>query len=468
MSGVAAQLAKEYPDMNARIGATVVPFLDQILGSLKNALGILSAAVLFVLLITSANVAGLLLIKAASRRREMAVRAAPGANGVQLLRIGVTESVLISACGGSLGLLIGIWILPALRGLVPRVLNGWARPEMDLRLFAFALLISTVSSVLFGAMPALSMSRVELSRLLEGGTRGVTFRRGGLRRILVIGEVALAMVLTIGAGLMVKTVWALMHVDLGFQPDGVLTLRTSLPLSPESPYRSFTARNEFYSRVLERVRAIPGVVSAGYTTYLPLTNRGGVSGIEVEGAPPRNPAAVNVNANLRVVSQEYLQTIGVRLLAGRFFQDTDGQDAPPVAVINQAMAAGFWSGQNPLGKRFRLPRFGAAAPWIIIVGVVDNVRQTGIDLPGRPEMYFASTQSVASSGYAAPRDLAIRVKGDPLQYAAAAREAIWSVDRNQPISDVQPLREIVDHELTVQRTSYGSWRLSRPWRCCWR
>jgi putative ABC transport system permease protein len=268
----------------------------------------------------------------------------------------------------------------------------------------------------------------------------------GIRRVLVAGEVALAVVLCMGAGLMVQTVWRLAHVDLGFRPERVLTMRTSLPASAE--YRSFAVRSAFYQGVLEHVQAIPGVVSAGYTTFLPLTNRGGTSDFLVEGAAPL-AAGERDDANHRVVSADYFQTIGVPLVAGRFFSRFDSPNAMPVAIINEGMAKQYWPGANPLGRRFRFAPDGDA--WFTVVGVVGDVHQMGLDVAGRAEMYFPATQAPGSFGYFTPRDLAVRVKGDPLQFAAAVRLAVWSVDRNQPISGVMPFTELVDKELSAQR-----------------
>src|SRR5439155_11386613 len=213
--------------------------------------------------------------------------------------------------------------------------------------------------------------------------------------------------------------------------------------SPESPYRTFAARANFYQQVLERVGSIPSVISAGYTTFLPLTNRGGTSFFTVEGAPPPAPGQ-QIDANHRVVSAEYLQTIGVRLRAGRYFTPFDGPQQAPVAIINEAMARQYWPNQDPLGRRFRLGN--ATAPWITIVGMVDNVRQMGLDVAGRAEMYFPCTQPAASQGHYSPRDLAVRVRGDPLRYAAAVREAVWAVDRNQPVSAIMPMTQFVSDE----------------------
>jgi len=448
MSAIAGQLAAEYPDTNRHVGAVVVGLREQLLGRLQPGVWVLAGGVGSVLLISCANLAGLLLARAAGRRREMAIRAALGAGRFRLVRQGMVESLLIAMIGGALAVLLAAWLVPLLKHMVPAVLAGWAQPKLDRRLMAFASGLCVLSAVLFGILPALRMARVDPARALQQGGRAGIDGRSTLRRFLVAGEVALAAVLCMGAGLMVQTVWRLAHVELGFRPEGVLTMRTSLPMSPESQYRNFPARNAFYTGVLERVRAIPGVVSAGYTTFLPLTNRGGTSGFLVEGAAPLEAGEHN-DANHRVVSADYLQTIGVRLLAGRFFAPSDGPGSVPVAIVNEAMAKQYWPGANPLGRRFYIgPKDG---PWFSVVGVVGDVRQMGLDVAGRAEMYFPSTQEWGSYGFFSPRDLAVRVKGDPLQYAAAVRQAVWAVDRNQPISGVMPLQQLVDNELATQK-----------------
>jgi predicted permease len=262
--------------------------------------------------------------------------------------------------------------------------------------------------------------------------------------MLIVGEVALAVVLLVGTGLLTRTLWALAHAPLGFQPEGVMTLRTSLPFSANSQYRAYKARSEFYRRVLDQVSAIPGVVSAGYTTFLPLTNAGGTSPFTVEGAPPLPPGQFN-DANHRVISADYFRTIGVRLRTGRFFQNSDGLEAPPVAIINEAMARQYWMGQNPLGHRFKLARVAGVS--FTIVGVVDDVRQAELDVKGRAEMYFPYTQPAATEGYLTPRDLAVQVKGDPAAYTRALEAAVWQVDRDQPIADVMPLEQLIANKL---------------------
>jgi predicted permease len=447
MSAIAAQLASEYPATNMHVGAVVVGLRGQFLDTLQLGLWVLAGGVGCVLLICCANLAGLLLARAAGRQREWAIRAALGAGRLQLLRQGLMESMVVAIGGSVLALLIAVWSVPLLGRLVPQVLTGWAMPRLDLRLFVFAVLISVLCGLLSGVLPALASTRLDLASSLQSGSRTVTGGMSRLRRALVTGEVALAVLLAAGAGLMVQTVWNLAHVHLGFRTEGILTMRTSLN---RNLYPQFPARNAYYSAVIDRIRAIPGVVSAGYTTYLPLTNRGGTSGFAIEGAPPPVPGEHN-DANHRVVSLDYLQTIGVRLLAGRFFDHRDGPDTMPVAIINDAMARQFWGDRDPIGRRFHFSEDNNSS-WFTVVGVVDNVRQMGLNLAGRAEMYFPSTQPKASFGFFSPRDLAVRVDGDPMHYAGAVQKAVWSVDRTQPIADVQPLADLVDRELFAQKT----------------
>ena len=448
MSGIAAQLAKEYPATNSKLGAVVVGLQEDMLGKLQLGVWVLAGGVACVLLIACSNLAGLLLARGAGRQREMAVRAALGATRSRLVRQGVAESLVIALGGGIAGILFAVWTVPLVAGLVPKALCGWAQPHIDLRLAAFATLISLGSAVLAGGLPALSLSRVDLSAILQQGGRGGIGGRSSVRRGLIVMEVALAVVLSVGAGLMVRTVWRLAHQDLGFHPEGVLTARTALPVTAQSRYRDWTARAAFYQGVVERLEAVPGVVSAGYTTFLPLTNRGGTSAFLVEGAPDPEPGHPN-DANRRAVSKDYFQTIGARLVAGRFFTAQDSAGTIPVAIVNEAMAARYWPGQNVLGHRFRLT--GNQAPWVTVVGMVGDIRQMGLDVAGRAEMYFPCTQAVGPQGFFTPRDLAVRVQGDPARYAAAVREAVWSVDRNQPVADVQLLQDLVDRDVSTQR-----------------
>ncbi len=449
MTDLATQLAREYPATNANTGAVVVSLRDQLAGSLKFELWAVAAGVGCVLLVACANLAGLLLAHAAAREREFAVRAALGAGRARLIRQTLIESLLLAGIGAGAGMFVAMFTLPFLRHLVPAALAAWSEPRIGPPLFGFLLVISVSAAVLFGTLPALILSRTGLAASLQQGGRVAAGGSTRTRKVLIVSEVALAAVLLVGAGLLTRTLWALAHVPLGFRPEGVITLRTSLPASPDSPYSSFLARSQFYQRVLDRVTAVPGVISAGYTTFLPLTNAGGTSGFIIEGAP-LTPGQFN-DANHRVISANYLQTIGVRLRAGRFFRDSDGPEARPVAMINEAMARQYWPARDPLGHRFRLR--DAGTPWITIVGVVDDVRQMGLDVDGRGEMYFPYTQPAASFGYFTPRDLAVLVKGDPMAYAKALEAAVWEVDRSQPIADVMPMEELIGDRLLWRKVA---------------
>jgi predicted permease len=449
MSAIAAQLANEHPDSNDRVGATVVSIREQFLGKLDLAMRVLAGGVGIVLLIFCANIAGLQLARAAGRSREMAVRAALGAGRWALLRQSFAESLIIAGAGGGLGLLLASYGIGPLSALVPESLQGWAQPHIDTRLLLFAVAAAILSAIIFGALPAANMARADLALVLNQGGRAGIGGANRLRSGLVIGEVALAVVLCTAAGLMVRTVWALVHADLGFEPAHVITLRTSLPGEAASRYRTYGARANFYQEALGRVEVIPGVVAAGYTTFLPLTNRGGTSGFLVEDAPPPPPGH-EPDANHRVVSRDYFRAVGMRLVAGRYFDARDTRDSQPVAIINQASAREFWPGRNPLGRRFRIDEDNQ--PWLTVVGIVADVKQMGVDIAGRAENYYPLSQPYAAFGYFTPRDLAVRVKGEPLSYASALRYAVWEVDANQPIADVQPLSELVDKELSTQRT----------------
>jgi predicted permease len=448
MSAIAAQLRIEHPDTNDRQGATVVGIREQFLGKLDLAMRVLAGGVAIVLLICCANIAGLLLARAAGRRRELAVRAALGAGRWALIRQSLAESLIIAGAGGGLGVVLAAYGMGPLSALVPEALQGWAQPHVDARLLFFAAAAAILSGVIFGALPAASMARADLALVLNQGGRAAIGGANRLRSGLVVSEVALAVVLCTAAGLMVKTVWALVHADLGFEPARVMTLRTALPGSDASRYRTYEARANFYQDVLRRVEAIPGVSAAGYTTFLPLTNRGGTSGFVVEDAPPPPPGHAP-DANHRVVSRGYFRAVGMRLVAGRYFDGRDTRDSQPVAMLNEASAREFWPGQNPLGRRFRIDE--DKQPWLTVVGIVADVKQMGVEIAGRAENYYPVTQPYGVLGYFTPRDLAVRVKGEPLSYAPALRRAVWEVDPNQPIADVQPLAALVDKELSTQR-----------------
>jgi putative ABC transport system permease protein len=448
MKGLALQLAREYPATNAHLGIVVVGLRDQLMGDLKVTIWAIAAGVGCVLLIACANLAGLLLTRGVGREREFALRAALGAGRGRLIGQTLVESLLLAFLGGAAGVLIALLAVPWLRLLVPVTMSAWSEPQISFSLLGFLAILSVSAAIVFGTLPAVVFSRPKLSASLQQGTRVAGSGSTRTRKILIIGEVAISVVLLIGAGLLARTFWNLANAPLGFHPEGVITLRTSLPISSDSPYKTFQARVSFYRRVLEKVARIPGVVSAGYTTFLPLTNSGGTSPFLVEGAPPLPPGEFN-DANHRVVSPDYFKTMGVRLRAGRYFRDSDTETAPAVAVINEAMARQYWPNQDPLGRRFQLGQ--STGEWFTVVGIVDDVRQIGLDVVGRAEMYFPYTQSAGSQGYTTPRDLAVRVNGDPTVYVRALESAIWQIDRSQPIADVMPMTQVIAGKLMARQ-----------------
>lgn len=448
MARVAAQLAIDYPATNSGL-ASVTSLKDQMVGNTRLGLWVLLGGVACLLLLTCINVSGLLLARGMSRSREYAVRLSLGASGRQVALHAALEASVLSLAGCAAGWLVAVASLGLLLRLVPPELGGWASPALDVRVAAFSALAGIIATLVAALLPSLAATRVDPAGMLQQGGRADIAGRSKGRVALVVGQLALSLILCVGAGLMIQTFRGLSSIDLGFVPDGVLTARTSLPLSAESPYQEFGRREAFYRQVLAGVRAIPGVVTAGYTTFLPLTNGGGTSYFLIEGQAP--PARADENdANIRLITADYLQTIGIRLRAGRYFDNSDGSASMPVAIINYAMAHRYWRGRNPVGTRFRENERGS--PWVTIVGLVETVRQNGIEAAGRPEMYFPATQPFAGGPWASPRDLAVRVQGEPLRYAAAVREAVWAVDRHQPVAAVMSLRQLVADELTFRDT----------------
>lgn len=436
---ITQRIARAYPNEAEGLGSVVVPMREQLVGNVRRPLVVLLVAVGLVLLIACANIASLLLARAATRRKEIAVRTALGANRARILRQLLTESVLLAGLGGALGLLFATWSFEFLEKLIPTGLVMTASLKIDLQVLGYALAISFLTGVVFGLAPGLQASRVDLNEALkQGGTRTSASAGGNkLRGAFVVGQVALALVLLVGAGLMIQTVFHLLHQYTVFQPEKLLTMRTGLA---SFKYGEHARRVAFYDQVLERVTALPGVVSAGYTTSVPLQRKGGANGFTIEGRPPE--PGVFTNAIHRQVSAGYFQTMGIGLRQGRYFTEQDDQQSVPVAIINETMARQYWP-EGALGKRFRLGV--PEAPWLTIVGVVADVRQMGMDAPVKAEMYLPYRQ-ITSHLWVAPRDLVIRAAGDPMSLVAAVREEIRAVDPDQPVSNIATMDELLGEE----------------------
>jgi len=358
----------------------------------------------------------------------------------------LTESVLLAGAGGALGLLLATWSFRLLSGLVPAEMTKSIKLEIDSSVLGYALVVSLLTGILFGLLPALHASKIDLNEMLKPGLGrgGLTGSRGRLRGAFIISQVALALVLLVGTGLMMKTVYLLRSQYSDFHPEKLLTVRTALP---EYKYQEHPKRVAFYDQVLQRVSALPGVISAGYTTSVPLQWKGGANDFTIEGraSEPR----VFANAIHRQVSAGYLQALGVGLRQGRYLDETDNQQSIPVVIVNETMARQFWPNGDALGKRLKLgvPK---KAPWVTIVGVVADVRQMGMDVPVKAEMYFPYRQ-ITTHFWNAPRDLVIRTTGDPLSIAAAVRQEIHEVDRDQPVSNVATMAELLGEETGPRR-----------------
>jgi putative ABC transport system permease protein len=450
---ISQRIAGDHPDDAANLSSAVVSMREQLAGKVRQPLVMLLVAVGFVLLIACANIAGLLLSRATARRKEIAVRTALGAGRWRIIRQLLTESVLLAGAGGALGLLVAVWSFTLLRQLIPDGMVYLTDLSFDLPVLSFAMAVSLLTGIVFGIVPAVQASRIDLNQALkQGGGRASTGAAGNrLREALVIVEVALAMVLLIGAGLMIRTVFNLRGQYAVFRPERLLTMRTTLPDNKYRDLREYVAneharRVAFYDQVLEQVGALPGVVGAGYTTAVPLAWKGGANGFIIEGRQPE-PGLVP-NAIQRQISTAYLQTLGISLREGRYFDDLDGQDYQPVAIINESMARAYWPDANAVGKRFKLGTSGT--PWMTIVGIVADVRQMGMDVPVKAEMYLPYRQ-VSSHPWFGPRDLVVRTSGDPMTLASAVRQIIRAIDPNQPVSNIGTMEDLLTRETGSRR-----------------
>jgi putative ABC transport system permease protein len=471
MTAITERLAQEYPQTNSGNGFTLNSLQYTATQDIRSALFVLMAAVAFVLLIACANVANLLLARAASRSREIAIRTALGAGRVRIVRQLLTESLLLSLAGGGLGLLLAMWgvdlLLAAVGNSVPNILL--ANVKLDGRVVGFTLIASVVTGLLFGLAPALQISKSNLNEALkEGGRSG---SEGGARQrvrsFLVVAEIALSLLLLVGAGLLVKSFMNLTRADLGFDPDNVLTMRVALP---EARYKENAQIENFYRALMQRVQNLPGVESAGFTIGLPM-NGGIESGVTVEGHEVTNIKDITVAVNL-AISPEYFRTMNIPLVSGRYFTDQDREGAPRVAVIDEMLAAKFFPNESALGKRIRLgggaPQNGMPPPpWMEIVGVVKHVRYYGANETARVELYRPFYQlpipvdSPLAQGQPVtfPRNvsLAVRSASNPSALTNSVREAVHEIDRDQPVSFVQPMNDLVAATISPQK--FSTWML---------
>jgi len=447
MSALMANMAHDHPNemFDGKLGAVVLPLREQLVGDSRKPLLVLLVAVAFVLLIACANVAGLLLARAVSRRREIALRVALGASSLRVVRQLLTESLLLATAGGALGAILAWWSFGFLQKLVPEALSVSTSLHLDIKVLLFAFLISLTTGVVFGLVPALQSAKVDLNETLKQSSSRAT-STGRLRSSMIVFEVALSIVLLVGAGLLIQTLFHLFNQYSEMQPDKILTMRTVLPRMTK--YKEPAKRAAFYEQVLERVEHLPGVVAAGYTTSVPLAWKGGTTGIYPEGLKDPIPGMA-FDACHRQVSGNYLQTMKIPLRQGRYLTRQDNQQSLPVAVINETMARQYWPGQSALGRRFKLGDPNEDIPWVEIVGIVGDVRQMGLDEAVKAEMYLPYQQ--VKQPWFIPRDLAIRTTGESSRLVGAVRQAIRDVDPDQPISNVATMSELLGEEAGQRR-----------------
>jgi putative ABC transport system permease protein len=442
MERVGSELMREYPAENNDHTTFVIPLHTELVsgegGDIRRPLLILFAAVGLVLAVACANVANLQIIRAAARRKEIAIRAALGARPQRIARQLLTESMLLAALGGAAGILLAWWGKGAITALMPQRVLQLTGAQLDLRVLGFTLVISLGSGVLSSLGALRQASRPNLTDTLKegGGSSGSGSQTA--RSLVVVAEIALAVVLLIGAGLMIRTLWKLQNVQPGFDPRNVLTAQISLP---NARYREPQQIALFYHQLIEKVRALPGVDGAGAISTLPL-KAGGQTSIAIEGRAEMTniPPQARPRIKDRVVTPDYFQTMGIRLVSGRFLTRQDDNTAPLVALINQTAAERYWPGENPLGHRVEINR-----QWWEVVGVVGDVKSQGLDRDTSPEAYFSWAQSPWRGGTMVVRGANIS------KLAMAIRSKAQEIDKQLPISNIQMLEDIVDGSITAPR-----------------
>jgi putative ABC transport system permease protein len=443
MSTIASRIEQQYPDIQAGRGVQLVSLQEELVQFVRPALLVLLGAVGFVLLIACTNVANLLLARSAARRREIAIRTALGAGRWRLIRQFLTESVLLFILGGTLGLLISKWGVDLLvnwaSGFMPRA----GEVRLDSRVVGFTLLLSLLTGVIFGLAPAIQSSKTDVqSALKEGGNSGQSPRRNWIRSALVVAEIAAALVLLVGAGLLIKSFTHLLNTDPGVQAENVLTMGLTLP---QSLYSTHQSRTIFYRQVLERVGATPGVESAGVVNLLPIQNSGYNGKIWIEGEAVPQPGSEPI-AEYRATSPDYFRALGIPLVQGRFFNQQDREKALPVAIINQTFVKRYLQGRDPLGSRIRKED----TEWLTVVGVVGDVRQSGLTQNIMPEVYTPYAQP-ESGTLTQGMTLVVRATGETAEVVSNVRRAVQQVDPNQPVHNVQTMQEVIYRSVSDRR-----------------
>jgi putative ABC transport system permease protein len=442
METLAAQLAQEYPNTNSGSGVMMLLLREAIVDNIRPVLLVLLCAVGFILLIACVNSANLMLSRMTDRQREIAVRLALGANRPQILRQLLIESLLFSILGGVAGLLIGVWMKNGLISLAPQNIPRLDDIKMDNTVLFFTISISVLTGLLFGLLPAFHASRGDLNTVLKQGgrTTGGSSRERS-RKVLLTIEVALAFVLLIGAGLMLRTVFQLMRVEPGFNAENLLTMKFILPQKNYDEAR----RRAFHNESLSRVAALPGVRSATYTLSLPIDGSNWNS-VFILGDKPVPPRAELPSSAFTPVSSNYFEVMGIRLLKGRVFTEAENENSTRVTVINETMARRFWPNEDPIGKRLKQGWPEDKNPWREVIGVVADVKLNGVDSETPLQAYLPMSQE--PSRYLG---LIVRTVGDPLLAASMVEQTIYSIDKDLPIFDIRSMDQMLGNAIAQQR-----------------
>jgi putative ABC transport system permease protein len=443
---IARQLSQEHPNDNGSSGVHLVTMREDLVGRLRPALLMLFGAVGFVLLIACANVGNLLLARATARHKEIAIRAALGAGRDRLVRQFLTESLMLALAGGALGILGAVWGTTLIEAAASKLLPILGHIEIDRPVLIFTATISVLTGLLFGIVPAWRAARPNLNETLSDGGRsaGAASTRSRLRSGLVVVEVALALILLICAGLLSKTVVRLRSVDPGFKPDRIVSMNVWLP---SAKYPKAGDGNLFFNRMLERIQALPGVEAAAVTSVLPVTANFDRRTIEVEGqpkAPGEYPDVDNYT-----VSPDYLRALSIPLARGRALTAQDNENAPLVVLVSETMARKLWAGDDPIGKRVRFYNSsGEQRPWRSVVGIVQDVKQYGLDQPGATAMYETLAQFPTTAV-----TLVVRTAVDPSTMVAAIRREILALDPDQAVFNIATMDQLVADSMSLRRFS---------------
>lgn len=452
MDVITARLCRNFPELyppNGGLTFSIVPLIDQVVGDVRKPLYILLGAVACVLLIACANVANLMLARAMGRGKEIAVRAAIGAGRARIVRQLLTESVLLSLCAGGLGVLLALWGLDWACSLGSRSIPRLGEITFDGRVLGFTLAVSLLTGVLFGLVPALRLSRIDLNATLKdsgrspAGVHSMWGRGHNVRRFLVVSELAVSVLLLIGAGLLIRSFVRLQHVDPGFNSRNLTTLGLTLT---GNRYADATAVLPAYHRLWTRLEGLPGVVAVGGSSALPLTQTFAWTPITIEGRTPMSGEKF-INADERIVARNYFQAMEIPLRMGRYFDERDTADVNRVTIIDESMARQFWPGESPIGKRIH--QVQSRIPWLTIVGVVGQVKHDTLHDPNpRIVFYLPHTQYPTRS-----LSIVLRTGTDPSSLAPAVRNEIHDLDPDLPVYQVSPMSSFVDQSLAQRRFS---------------